>query len=283
MEFRKVSEQIVHHGCGSFNHEVRVCQVAVLEPSDDDHPTPVLEHSEVLRILLMALDFVSDAPEVLLKVLPDGATLGGFNAGHVLEDEHARLIFPEESCVELVQVVARVFLHRSLHVAALCSANEGVCLARRAADDYVYLLDAVYLHDAVDGLEDGGEGFIGKRLVDDSLCDGGGDLFHELVAADLPGEVFPVEGEVARILQIVVCAAGFERLRGVLVHLDVRYRPEACLEESFGQTSGSREEVYEIVGVLLIRLWHTSSSQSSPLNSIRHGRSVHPAHGRASV
>ncbi|ADQ62009.1 Hypothetical protein LDBND_1994 [Lactobacillus delbrueckii subsp. bulgaricus ND02] len=168
-------------------------------------------------------------------------------------------------------------------MAALSSSYEGVSLARRAADDYVYLLDAAYLHDAVDGLEDGGEGFVRQCLVDDGFRDGGGNLLHELVAADFPGEVFPVEGEVACVLQIIVCAAGFERLRGVLVHLDVRNRTEACLEESLGQASGSREEVYEIVRALLICLWHTSSSQSSPLNSMRHGQSVHPAHGRASV
>ena len=43
---------------------------------------------------------------------------------------------------------------------ALGSANKGVCLTRRPADDYIYLLDSAYLDDTVDGIEDSGKGFI---------------------------------------------------------------------------------------------------------------------------
>ena len=75
---------------------------------------------------------------------------------------------------------------------ALGSADEGVCLTRRAADNHVYLPDSAYLHYSVDGLENGGERFVRQRLVDDCLCHGGGNHLHELIAADISREVFPV-------------------------------------------------------------------------------------------
>ncbi|MGO5149806.1 hypothetical protein ACTQ2Z_08180 [Bifidobacterium boum] len=85
----------------------------------------------------------------------------------------------------------------------------------------------------------------------------------QFLVPHMPAAQFPAS-------QSIVCLTITRPIAHRRVHLYMRDRPEACLKESFGQSSGSREEIYEIVAALFIHLRHTSSSQSSSLKSTSH-------------